>query len=121
MSAEPVKRLRVLIAEDETLIVCLLEDMLTQLGHTVVGEARKLHTALALAKTGDYDLAILDVNLNGRSSHPVAQIARERGKRVLLATGYGRPEDGAVVLQKPFGIEALSRCIHAVIEGGSSP
>ena len=53
MSAEPVKRLRVLIAEDETLIVCLLEDMLTQLGHTVVGEARKLHTALALAKTGD--------------------------------------------------------------------
>ena len=70
---------RVLIVEDELMIRMLLQDMLADLGHTLAGEAGRIDEAVALAKQGDFDVAILDVNLNGQPILPVVEILVERG------------------------------------------
>ena len=61
---------RVLIVEDELMIRMLLEGMLTDLGHSVAAEAGGLDEAISLAKQADFDLAVLDVNLNGTPVTP---------------------------------------------------
>ena len=68
--AMPAKR--ILVVEDELMIRMLLEDMLGELGYTVTAEAGRLDEALQAAKTADFDLAILDVNLDGQPISPVA-------------------------------------------------
>ena len=56
---------RVLVVEDEVMIAMLLEDMLADLGHEVVGPATRLEDGLELASSAEFDLAVLDVNLKG--------------------------------------------------------
>src|SRR5215475_8254313 len=69
--AMPAKR--ILVVEDELMIRMLLEDMLGELGYTVTAEAGRLDEALQAAKTADFDLAILDVNLDGEPASPAAR------------------------------------------------
>ena len=69
---------RVLIVEDEFLLVMLLEDLLPTLGYTVVGSAGSVEHALAKLDTADVDLAVVDVNLAGEPSFPVADALRAR-------------------------------------------
>lgn len=100
--------------EDEMTIAMLLEDMIDGLGHTVAGLASRLGKALELAAADGFDLAILDVNLDGRSSSPVAQRLRDRSVPFFFATGYGRSGVApafadVLVLNKPFLIEELAR------------
>jgi CheY-like chemotaxis protein len=100
-------RLRILIVEDEMLVAMNIEDMLLDLGHEVAGIASRLAPALALAKDADIDAAILDVNLAGEQSFPVAELLDERGIPFLFATGYGlqgieERYRSRTVLQKPF-------------------
>ena len=103
--AEP--RYRVLIVEDEMLVAMNIEDMLLDLGHEVAGLASRLEPALALAREGAFDIAMLDVNLAGQPSFPVADVLAARGIPFLFATGYGimgiiKQYRGRPVLQKPF-------------------
>jgi CheY-like chemotaxis protein len=109
---------RVLVVEDEAMIRMLLEGMLTDLGHTVAAEAGTIDQALALAKEGDFDIAILDVNLDGKPITPVVEILIERGVPFVFASGYGQrgvPEAyrASPALQKPFQVEALAKAIDA--------
>jgi CheY-like chemotaxis protein len=111
---------RILVVEDELMIRMLLEDMLTDLGHTLAGEAGRIDEALALAKQGDFDVAILDVNLNGQPISPVVEVLVARGLPFVFATGYGQrgvpePYRQTPTLQKPFQSEALARAIEAAI------
>ena len=111
--------LRILIVEDEMTIALLMEDMVLDLGHQAAGLAMRLPQALQLAETADVDLAILDVNLDGRMSFPVAEVLMRRGVPFLFATGYGSggieaPYRDRVVIQKPFSLEDLSRAIDRV-------
>ena len=108
--------LRVLIVEDEGMVSMLLEDMLFELGHTVAGLAPRLAVARALAEKIEADLAILDVNLDGEASYPVAEILTTRGVPFIFATGYGATglQEGwrrAPVLSKPFQIRELAAAI----------
>ena len=80
---------RVLVVEDELMIRMLLQDMLADLGYTLAGEAGRIDEALALAKQGEFDVAILDVNLNGQPISPVVEMLIERGLPFVFATGYG--------------------------------
>jgi CheY-like chemotaxis protein len=103
---------RVLVVEDEALMAMLLEDMLHELGYEIAASAAKLDDALQLARTMSFDLALLDVNLNGERSFPVADVVRGRGLPVVFATGYGNsilvpPHLGTPLLQKPFSLEEL--------------
>jgi CheY-like chemotaxis protein len=109
---------RVLVVEDEMMIRMLLEGMLDDLGHTVAGEAGEINEAMALAEQAEFDVALLDVNLNGRPITPVVEILVARGVPFVFASGYGKrgvPEAyrGSPTLQKPFQVEALAEAIEA--------
>lgn len=70
------------------LIALVLEEMLADLGQEVVGIAGNLSAALQMAKQSAFDVAILDVNLNGKESYPVADELARRGIPFAFATGY---------------------------------
>ena len=76
-AATPGKR--ILVVEDELMIRMLLEDMLGELGYTIAAEAGRMDEALQAAKNAEFDLAILDVNLNGETTAPVAEALAARG------------------------------------------
>lgn len=111
---------RVLVVEDEMLVAMLLEDMLTDLGCTPVGPAGDIEDALRLVENARFDMAILDVNLNGHGSYPIADALKARGVPFAFATGYGA--DGvsagyadAPTLQKPFLQADLARVIQETL------
>jgi CheY-like chemotaxis protein len=111
---------RVLVVEDELMIRMLLEGMLTDLGHTVAAEAGGIEQAVMIAKKGDFDVAVLDVNLNGNPVTPVVEILVERGVPFVFASGYGQrglPEAYRTIptLQKPFQADALAEAIEAAV------
>ena len=118
MSDAAPRSLRILVVEDEMTIALLIEDMLLDLGHTVVDLAMRLPQALALAETAQIDLAVLDVNLDGRLSFPVADALQARGVPFIFATGYGSAGvDPAyrnhTVIKKPFLMKDLEGAIAA--------
>jgi CheY-like chemotaxis protein len=76
---------RVLVVEDEIMIRMLIEGMLADLGHSVAAEAGDISQAVDLARQGDFDLAVLDVNLNGDPVTPVVEILAERGVPFIFA------------------------------------
>jgi DNA-binding response OmpR family regulator len=113
------QRLRILVVEDEMLVAMNIEDMLLELGHEVAGLAGRLGPAMALASESRFDAAMLDVNLDGEPSFPVADLLAERGIPFLFATGYGR--QGIVerfrdcaILQKPFRTAELGAALAAL-------
>ncbi|UOV06102.1 response regulator [Pseudoxanthomonas sp. F37] len=98
---------RVFIVEDESMLVMLLEDLLPTLGYAVVGSAASVDQALAALDQAEADLAVIDVNLAGEPSFPVADALRARGVPFLFTTGYGQQGlparfADAAVLAKPF-------------------
>jgi len=110
---------RVLVVEDEMMIAMMLEDMLADMGHEVVGVAPNLKAALALAADAEIDVAILDINLAGERSFPVAHLLRSRGVPFLFATGYGvlgleDPFRDILTLKKPFQMTELARAVETV-------
>jgi DNA-binding response OmpR family regulator len=82
-------RLKVLVVEDEPLIGMDIEDAIEGLGHEVVGPIAELDEALNLATIAALSCAILDINIRGGLSYPVADILLKRGLPVLLLSGYG--------------------------------
>ena len=111
---------RVLLVEDESLIAMLLEDSLVDLGCEEVMVAPRLEQALALAETAAVDLAILDVNLNGTPSFPVAEVLTTRGVSFVFATGYASGSVPAAfqavpMLHKPFRSHDLERALEAAL------
>ncbi|HEY5807782.1 MAG TPA: response regulator [Povalibacter sp.] len=113
------ERLRVFIVEDEMTIALMIEDMLIDLGHQVTGVAMRLPQAAAMARDVEADVAILDINLDGRRSFSVAQMLRDRGVKLLFASGYGSPGLEApflqeTVIKKPFEARDLSAAIARV-------
>ena len=103
-SEEPGRRasgLRVLLVEDENLVALLLEDMLAELGHTVVGPVARLDKALETAQREAFDVAILDVNINGEDSYPIAEALAARGIPFVFSTGYGKKSLPAPYIDLP--------------------
>src|SRR5690242_19421434 len=72
---------RLLVVEDEYLIRMLLEDMLDDLGYRVAAAVGTLAEAREAAANGDFNAAILDVNVDGEQIFPVAEILAGRGLR----------------------------------------
>jgi len=66
--AQPAKQAKLLVVEDDVLVRMLLADMVGELGYTVAAEAASIDEALEATRKTDFDLAILDVDLKGRSS-----------------------------------------------------
>jgi CheY-like chemotaxis protein len=116
-----VKGLRVLVVEDESMVSMLMEDMLHDLGCAVVGTVARFDDALKQATNGPaFDVALLDVNLNGKQTFPIAELLAGRGVRFIFATGYGEvilPQSlqGGPILQKPFELKALEKALRRAV------
>jgi CheY-like chemotaxis protein len=107
-----ISGLRVLVVEDEAMAVMLLEDVLEQFGCDLVGIAPRVGLAQKAVKIGNFDCAILDVNVHGQPVYPVARELDDRGIPYVLMTGYSRedieePFRDRLVLYKPFEPEQL--------------
>lgn len=117
-----VIRRSVLLVEDEVMIRMMVADMLEELGYTIAGEAGDIDDAVRLVQVADFDIAILDVNVNGKVITPVAEAVQLRGLPFVFATGYGAqglPEKfrDRTTIQKPFQVETLARTIESVLKG----
>ncbi len=107
---------RVLVVEDEMTVAMLIEDMVSELSFEVAGVVPRLEDAMGMLDSESFDLAMLDVHLNGKAVFPFATELQEREIPFLFATAYGRrgiPAELAAhpVLQKPFGPVELRRAL----------
>jgi light-regulated signal transduction histidine kinase (bacteriophytochrome) len=126
--ADPVRALsglpaghpaRVLVVEDSIIIALDTEENLKRLGVAEVRLESSVTGALAAIAEARPDFAIIDFNLGGESSEPIAAALREAGVRFVLATGYA--EAGAsferlgadAVLRKPYGMTEIERLLWA--------
>ena len=109
--------LRVLVVEDEVMIAMLLEDALEELGCELVGPCQSLSNALAAADGGDYDVALVDFNLNGEDATPLAGRLAELGRPFAIASGGGAEVDGhgeSAHLRKPFRMEDIESVLRTL-------
>lgn len=115
MSSRP---LRVLVVEDEMTIALMIEDMLIELGHEVPAMAMRLPHGIECAQTAEIDFAVLDVNLDGRMSLPIADVLEARSIPFIFVTGYGaagleaKYREHHIVLQKPFAQVDIAHAIR---------
>ncbi|MDB5368090.1 MAG: response regulator [Rhodospirillales bacterium] len=108
-------RPRILVVEDEMLIVLLLEDLLADFGCEMVFSGR-VDLAVAMATVEALDGALLDVNVAGVFVFPVADALRRRGIPFAFLTGYGPSgvrEDlcDAPIVSKPFDPQLIENCL----------
>jgi CheY-like chemotaxis protein len=113
---------RVLVVEDEMMVAMLLEDMLSDIGCTPVGPARTVKSALKLIEQAGFDIAILDLNLSGDETYPIADVLAARAIPFAFASGYvssGLRQEYRRIpfLQKPFQQRELAQILAAVLSG----
>ena len=115
----PLGGLRVLVVEDEYMVADHIGMLLEDLGCEVAGFAATVAEALDLVRGEQLDGVLLDGNLNGESSGPVAIELRARSIPFVVATGYGQLElnavalNGAPRLAKPFSNVEFERTLVA--------
>lgn len=107
---------RILLVEDEPIIAMTAEDMLEEIGCRVVASAGALSEALAAAGQDGFDIALLDINLNGEDSYPVAARLRAHGRPFIFTTGYGTSGRDAAyenvpLVTKPYQLADLEAAI----------
>ncbi|MCW2579091.1 MAG: Response regulator with CheY-like receiver domain and winged-helix DNA-binding domain [Blastococcus sp.] len=119
---------RVLVADDEDDIRDLVCVAVAKAGGTLVAEVGDGAQALAAARSGLPDLAILDVNMPGATGLEVCTALRgdptTAGIRILLLSAGATPDEVArglaagadAYLAKPFGIKALVQQVRALAE-----
>jgi CheY-like chemotaxis protein len=108
---------RVLIVEDEIVVALFMEDILAEFGYQVAGVVSRLDEAMT--RDADFDLAVLDVHLNGKSVFDFADKLADAGTPFVFATGYGErgiPDrhKGRPVLQKPFSPDDLKQALAGI-------
>jgi CheY-like chemotaxis protein len=112
---------RVLVVEDEMLVLIMIEDMLADLGCKSVSSAATVDKALGLINAQVFDAAMLDMTLNGNDSHQVAEALSARGVPFIYSTGntgHGL-RDGysdRPVLKKPFKYEDLAAILTRLLK-----
>ncbi len=124
--AAPPEALRILVVEDSFLLVMAIQAMLDDLGWITVGPATRRSEALALARSEEFDAALLDVNLDGETSWDVAAALRVRGIPFVFGTGYDvssvLPEQfaGSAVIAKPYHTRDVEQRLREVIAANRS-
>lgn len=116
--------LKVFVVEDEAIIAMMLEDILMDLGCTVIGPALGIQQAKDIIAANETpSAAILDVNVAGQPVYPVAEILAEKGVPLIFATGYGAAGlaenwRGRVTVQKPYTQDDIIRALRAATPAG---
>lgn len=110
----------VLVVEDEMLVLMMIELMLGDLGCEAVVAAATVETALSAIDRGNYDVAMLDMNLAGEDSYLIADALDLRGVPYLFCTGNtgGDRRQNVrqrMILRKPFAIGTLSEALSTLL------
>jgi CheY-like chemotaxis protein len=109
---------RVLLVEDMALLLLDLEDLVTELGLRVAATASTIEDGIGCARTHELDVAILDVDLAGKRSTPIAEILADRGVPIVFVTGFADAElpqrfEQYPRLPKPFADSQLREALSA--------
>jgi PAS domain S-box-containing protein len=112
---------RLLLVEDELLIGLFMQEMLEGLGFLVSEPCRTLEDAIALARSGSFDGAVLDMNLNGSPVYPLAEVLEAQGVPFIFVTGYAadvvEPRFSKIpIVQKPVTSDVLMRVLNQHLE-----
>lgn len=126
MDNQPLAGKRVLVVEDEMLVLTSIEDILGDLGCTLITAAADVETALGVISENTFDLATLDVNLNGTRSYAIADALNDRHIPFAFATGYGEHgvDEGygdRPVLNKPFSRFQFDKVVSGLLADGAPP
>jgi DNA-binding LytR/AlgR family response regulator len=119
--------LSVLLLEDEFLIALEAEDMLTRMGAARIEIAQDLEAAGRLLAENHFDVAMLDVNVNGRTSLELAAELKQRGTPVLFATGYELKSKSISVdesipyITKPYSADRLESALLVTLSSTAEP
>lgn len=116
----------VLIVEDEMIIALDLEQTLLAAGFTTVGPVRSVEAALPLIEGGAFDVALVDLELQGSLATPVVQRLRELGIPFAFITGFERadlPEQFGteLVIPKPWHPEELVKTVAQLCRAAGRP
>ncbi len=88
-----LKKLRILLADDEAILRLDLREMLTEAGHEIAGEAANGEEAVNMARSLKPDFIIMDVKMPGMDGIAAAEIiAAENIAPVLLLTAYSQQD-----------------------------
>jgi DNA-binding response OmpR family regulator len=101
---------RVLIIEDETMVAMMIEDVLAELGCTYTGPFGSIDAAMRAIEIESFDIALLDINLNGETSYPIARHLDRIGTPFVFISGYEKPDNAEwryLYITKPFKIGGL--------------
>jgi DNA-binding response OmpR family regulator len=117
--AMPADGRRVLVVEDEALVAMLVEDALIDAGFAVIGPAATVEEAMNFLAAERPDAVVLDLNLAGETSTPVADALASRGIPYVIATGYGASglpagHQHAMVLAKPYDPSELTAMLGRI-------
>lgn len=117
-----LKGWRVLIVEDDVRISMLMQESLVEMGCEVAGVAMLFDDAIEMAASRPFDVALLDISLNGELSYPVAEAMLERNQKFVFVTGHvmetlPAPFQGTPVLHKPFGLRDLQKVLRMASSG----
>ena len=112
---------RILLVEDNFLVGSSLRTMLEGRGFRVTGPAATVGDGLTLAREGEFEGAVLDINIIGGTSAPIADLLQARDCPVVFVTGYGSPNmlPASLLrlrrLNKPIDGESLEAALRDVI------
>ncbi|MBW3097403.1 response regulator [Pseudohoeflea coraliihabitans] len=122
------QKLRVLVVEDEPLIAMTLEDMLFDLDCEVVGpfdQVAKAEAAVTSDTAENFDVALLDINVSGKTVYPVADLLTSRHIPFAFMTGHDTSHIDAAYqadhLAKPYSSQDVEKVIAALQEAISAP
>lgn len=113
----PLQGLKVLLVEDEFLIALDAEEILRSLGAAHVKTISTYEEASRQIESGGFDIAVLDVNLNGQLSFPLGEALKRRGRQFVFASGYnldsraGLGMEDVVCVAKPYDREGLKSAV----------
>jgi len=122
---QELKDRRILVVEDDTLVAWDIETMLQDAGCKVVGPVGRLAPALELIAAGEFDIALLDLNLGRDNSFPAADRLDDAGIPFVFLSGHSTdflPERHRhrPLVAKPFHPRLLMNALSDAIDTPSS-
>lgn len=120
----PGRQRRLLLVEDEVLVGLFMAEMLEDMQFAVTEPCRTLSDGMAAAKGESFDGAVLDMNLNGESVYPLADLLSTQNVPFVFVTGYSADVvaerfSHIPIIQKPVTAEALAKILHRHLGGGA--
>jgi DNA-binding response OmpR family regulator len=118
---------RILLVEDDFIILMELETVMTEAGAQIVGSCRTVEAALTMAMNGDIDAALLDIRLGQQTIAPVARCLRQRNIPFAFYTAQTQMDTSLAewpespVLGKPAPPSAVVATVARLIAARLTP